>query len=157
MAAVYKSLSRASGDRDKKRGESVRKNKQRVLILSSRGVTYRHQNQAVPAERARGAVQLQQHPVLRGAEGQGPVPVAQQAAQRAHDEAAPAEPAHHGGAALPGELPEGVAADTKFRRGLRRRAALAAAEGDAGAGLWRAQGREGEQAVHRPRHGLLRG
>ncbi|KAI9859221.1 MAG: Ribosome biogenesis protein brx1 [Trichoglossum hirsutum] len=46
MAAVYKSLSRTGGD--KKRGEGaaggVRKNKQRVLILSSRGVTYRHRH-----------------------------------------------------------------------------------------------------------------
>ncbi|KAJ4306849.1 Ribosome biogenesis protein brx1 [Collariella sp. IMI 366227] len=46
MAAVYKSLSKASGKADKDtEGENVaagRRNKQRVLILSSRGVTYRY-------------------------------------------------------------------------------------------------------------------
>ncbi|CAI4211625.1 unnamed protein product [Parascedosporium putredinis] len=43
MAAVYKSISKATGDKaDEKNG--VRKNKQRVLILSSRGVTYRHRH-----------------------------------------------------------------------------------------------------------------
>ncbi|KAH0542609.1 hypothetical protein FGG08_003017 [Glutinoglossum americanum] len=48
MAAVYKSLSQTNGDGKKKSGETadgrVRKNKQRVLILSSRGVTYRHRH-----------------------------------------------------------------------------------------------------------------
>ena len=40
MASVYKSISKANGE--KAEGENgVRKNKQRVLILSSRGVTYR--------------------------------------------------------------------------------------------------------------------
>ncbi|KAF2651377.1 ribosome biogenesis protein-like protein Brx1 [Lophiostoma macrostomum CBS 122681] len=41
MAAVYKTLSASS--KHEKEGES-RKNKQRVLILSSRGVTYRHRH-----------------------------------------------------------------------------------------------------------------
>ena len=45
MAAVYKSLSKANGlkttaDIEEKK-DGVRKNKQRVLILSSRGITYR--------------------------------------------------------------------------------------------------------------------
>ncbi|KAL2017285.1 hypothetical protein VTK56DRAFT_2354 [Thermocarpiscus australiensis] len=49
MAAVYKSLSKSSGpkaDKDKDVGNSSgeRKNKQRVLVLSSRGVTYRHRH-----------------------------------------------------------------------------------------------------------------
>lgn len=47
MAAVYKSLSKSSGpkvdkDKDGGNGSVERKNKQRVLILSSRGVTYRY-------------------------------------------------------------------------------------------------------------------
>jgi ribosome biogenesis protein BRX1 len=45
MAAVYKSLSKSSGSKAEKDtdGKVVeRKNKQRVLILSSRGVTYRY-------------------------------------------------------------------------------------------------------------------
>jgi ribosome biogenesis protein BRX1 len=47
MAAVYKSLSKSSGSRAGKdtegsNGAVERKNKQRVLILSSRGVTYRY-------------------------------------------------------------------------------------------------------------------
>jgi ribosome biogenesis protein BRX1 len=41
MAAVYKTLSATSSN--EKTGEKV-KNKQRVLILSSRGVTYRHRH-----------------------------------------------------------------------------------------------------------------
>lgn len=46
MAAVYKSLSKSGGskadrDTDSGNGSVERKNKQRVLILSSRGVTYR--------------------------------------------------------------------------------------------------------------------
>ncbi|KAK4228385.1 ribosome biogenesis protein BRX1 [Podospora fimiseda] len=51
MAAVYKSLSKSTSKNDKeiddgKNGAAggVRKNKQRVLILSSRGVTYRHRH-----------------------------------------------------------------------------------------------------------------
>ena len=46
MAAVYKSLSKKSGDKvsDETNGtkDASRKNKQRVLVLSSRGVTYRY-------------------------------------------------------------------------------------------------------------------
>jgi ribosome biogenesis protein BRX1 len=42
MAAVYKSLSKSSGSELPK--ERATKNKQRVLILSSRGVTYRHRH-----------------------------------------------------------------------------------------------------------------
>ncbi len=41
MAAVYKTLSKASSGKDEPSSESVRKFKQRVLILSSRGVTHR--------------------------------------------------------------------------------------------------------------------
>ncbi|SPQ27686.1 d9c02704-624d-4791-ac4c-556e3f36008c [Thermothielavioides terrestris] len=49
MAAVYKALSKSSGakadkDTDGNNGAVERKNKQRVLILSSRGVTYRHRH-----------------------------------------------------------------------------------------------------------------
>ncbi|KAL1839768.1 hypothetical protein VTJ49DRAFT_1191 [Mycothermus thermophilus] len=47
MAAVYKSLSKSSSKEDKEtesNGAVERKNKQRVLILSSRGVTYRHRH-----------------------------------------------------------------------------------------------------------------
>lgn len=43
MASVYKSISKSNGD--KPEGQNgVRKNKQRVLILSSRGVTYRQRH-----------------------------------------------------------------------------------------------------------------
>jgi ribosome biogenesis protein BRX1 len=46
MAAVYKSLSKSASKADKdtngSNGAVERKNKQRVLILSSRGVTYRY-------------------------------------------------------------------------------------------------------------------
>ena len=42
MAAVYKSLSKASSGKTSSAGTT--KNKQRVLILSSRGVTYRHRH-----------------------------------------------------------------------------------------------------------------
>lgn len=41
MPAVYKSLLKANGDKPESEKE-VKKNKQRVLILSSRGVTYRY-------------------------------------------------------------------------------------------------------------------
>lgn len=50
MAAVYKSLSKSSGKAEQEievkngGGGGIRKNKQRVLILSSRGVTYRHRH-----------------------------------------------------------------------------------------------------------------
>jgi hypothetical protein len=40
MATVYKSLVKANGDISENAKEA-KKNKQRVLILSSRGVTYR--------------------------------------------------------------------------------------------------------------------
>ncbi|MCJ1407690.1 Ribosome biogenesis protein brx1 [Ptychographa xylographoides] len=40
MASVYKSLSKTSGHKD----DAIPKHKQRVLILSSRGVTYRHRH-----------------------------------------------------------------------------------------------------------------
>ena len=45
MAAVYKSLSKSASKADKDtegNGTVERRNKQRVLILSSRGVTYRY-------------------------------------------------------------------------------------------------------------------
>lgn len=42
MATVYKSLSKANGSKDdESSSRGPRKNKQRVLALSSRGVTYR--------------------------------------------------------------------------------------------------------------------
>ena len=41
MAAVYKSLARANGERSDAQSDARKKNRQRVLILSSRGVTYR--------------------------------------------------------------------------------------------------------------------
>ncbi|KAI1656498.1 Brix-domain-containing protein [Daldinia decipiens] len=45
MAAVYKSLSKGtSSQKAEAPANGVRKNKQRVLILSSRGVTYRHRH-----------------------------------------------------------------------------------------------------------------
>ncbi|KAI2620122.1 Brix-domain-containing protein [Hypomontagnella submonticulosa] len=45
MAAVYKSLSKGSnGQKAEAPANGVRKNKQRVLILSSRGVTHRHRH-----------------------------------------------------------------------------------------------------------------
>jgi len=44
MAAVYKSLSKTNGHKEDINGGVVKKNKQRVLILSSRGVTYRHRH-----------------------------------------------------------------------------------------------------------------
>ncbi|KAL7787085.1 Brix domain-containing protein [Trichoderma ceciliae] len=44
MAAVYKSLSKSDGAKPESSNNGVKKNKQRVLILSSRGVTYRHRH-----------------------------------------------------------------------------------------------------------------
>ncbi|KAI1178176.1 ribosome biogenesis protein BRX1 [Nemania sp. FL0916] len=46
MAAVYKALSKSAGDKNDEApaNGSVKRNKQRVLILSSRGVTYRHRH-----------------------------------------------------------------------------------------------------------------
>ncbi|OTA65143.1 Brix-domain-containing protein [Hypoxylon sp. EC38] len=45
MAAVYKSLSKSTnGQKAEAPANGVKKNKQRVLILSSRGVTYRHRH-----------------------------------------------------------------------------------------------------------------
>ncbi|KAL1862885.1 hypothetical protein VTK73DRAFT_6586 [Phialemonium thermophilum] len=44
MAAVYKSLSKSGAQKSGSSSEAPRKNKQRVLILSSRGVTYRHRH-----------------------------------------------------------------------------------------------------------------
>ena len=42
MASVYKSLSKATGQKEEEVPvNGVKKNKQRVLILSSRGITYR--------------------------------------------------------------------------------------------------------------------
>jgi ribosome biogenesis protein BRX1 len=41
MAAVYKSLSKKESKKSEAPTNGVQKNKQRVLILSSRGVTYR--------------------------------------------------------------------------------------------------------------------
>ncbi|KAH6996999.1 Brix domain-containing protein [Ilyonectria destructans] len=44
MAAVYKSISKSSATKADAPSNGVKKNKQRVLILSSRGVTYRHRH-----------------------------------------------------------------------------------------------------------------
>ncbi|KAF2965074.1 hypothetical protein GQX73_g8508 [Xylaria multiplex] len=45
MAAVYKALSKSANDKDDAPANSgVKRNKQRVLILTSRGVTYRHRH-----------------------------------------------------------------------------------------------------------------
>ncbi|CAK7245202.1 MAG: Ribosome bioproteinsis protein brx1 [Sporothrix thermara] len=44
MAAVYKSLSKANGEKADAQSDARKKNRQRVLILSSRGVTYRHRH-----------------------------------------------------------------------------------------------------------------
>ncbi|KAH6877310.1 Brix domain-containing protein [Thelonectria olida] len=44
MAAVYKSISKSSSANSDAPSNGVRKNKQRVLILSSRGVTFRHRH-----------------------------------------------------------------------------------------------------------------
>lgn len=44
MASVYKSLSKGTSDKDGAPSTGPRKNKQRVLILSSRGVTFRHRH-----------------------------------------------------------------------------------------------------------------
>jgi ribosome biogenesis protein BRX1 len=41
MASVYKSLSKATDSKEEHLANGVKKNKQRVLILSSRGITYR--------------------------------------------------------------------------------------------------------------------
>ncbi|KAI4240683.1 MAG: hypothetical protein LQ352_007581 [Teloschistes flavicans] len=44
MAAVYKTLSGTSSKAKQTNRVPIKKNKQRVLILSSRGVTYRHRH-----------------------------------------------------------------------------------------------------------------
>ena len=44
MAAVYKSLSKSTAPKTSSTNGTPIKNKQRVLILSSRGVTYRHRH-----------------------------------------------------------------------------------------------------------------
>ncbi|SPO05630.1 probable BRX1 Nucleolar protein involved in the assembly of the large ribosomal subunit [Cephalotrichum gorgonifer] len=44
MASVYKSLSKVAGEKPEAQNVVARKNKQRVLILSSRGITYRHRH-----------------------------------------------------------------------------------------------------------------
>ena len=44
MASVYKSLSKANGHKEEKeKDQVVDKNRQRVLILSSRGTTFRYE------------------------------------------------------------------------------------------------------------------
>lgn len=42
MAAVYKSLSKTDSKKPEAPKDGAKKNKQRVLILSSRGVTFRY-------------------------------------------------------------------------------------------------------------------
>ncbi|KJR83930.1 ribosome biogenesis protein BRX1 [Sporothrix schenckii 1099-18] len=44
MAAVYKSLAKVNGEKNDAQSDARKKNRQRVLILSSRGVTYRHRH-----------------------------------------------------------------------------------------------------------------
>lgn len=44
MASVYKSLSKTNDHKDGEPVSGIKKNKQRVLILSSRGITYRHRH-----------------------------------------------------------------------------------------------------------------
>ncbi|KAG6004848.1 hypothetical protein E4U21_000686 [Claviceps maximensis] len=44
MASVYKSLSKNDAQKPSAASNGIKKNKQRVLILSSRGVTYRHRH-----------------------------------------------------------------------------------------------------------------
>ncbi|KAJ2901333.1 hypothetical protein MKZ38_001945 [Zalerion maritima] len=44
MSGVYKSLSKSGSSKAQAPAKGVRKNKQRVLVLSSRGVTYRHRH-----------------------------------------------------------------------------------------------------------------
>ncbi|CAM1509372.1 Fc.00g031110.m01.CDS01 [Cosmosporella sp. VM-42] len=44
MAAVYKSISKSSASKAEAPSNGIKKNKQRVLILSSRGVTFRHRH-----------------------------------------------------------------------------------------------------------------
>ncbi|KAG9236135.1 Brix domain-containing protein [Amylocarpus encephaloides] len=44
MATVYKSLSKPASNEDGESSVGTKKNKQRVLILSSRGITYRHRH-----------------------------------------------------------------------------------------------------------------
>ncbi|KAL3421278.1 ribosome biogenesis protein BRX1 [Phlyctema vagabunda] len=44
MASVYKSLSKKSGEKDDAPATGIKKNKQRVLILSSRGITSRQRH-----------------------------------------------------------------------------------------------------------------
>ena len=44
MASVYKSLSKSTSAKSAEAATGVKKNKQRVLILTSRGVTYRHRH-----------------------------------------------------------------------------------------------------------------
>ncbi|KAE8447305.1 hypothetical protein EG329_010863 [Mollisiaceae sp. DMI_Dod_QoI] len=44
MASVYKSLSKTNGQKEEGPANGIKKNKQRVLILSSRGITYRHRH-----------------------------------------------------------------------------------------------------------------
>jgi ribosome biogenesis protein BRX1 len=44
MASVYKSLTKTNGHADEAPKDGVKRNKQKVLILSSRGVTYRHRH-----------------------------------------------------------------------------------------------------------------
>lgn len=43
MAAVYKSISKSTATKEDAPSNGVKRNKQRVLILSSRGVTYRYE------------------------------------------------------------------------------------------------------------------
>lgn len=47
MAAVYKSLSKKEGKKPEAPTNGIQKNKQRVLILSSRGVTYRYEERPI--------------------------------------------------------------------------------------------------------------
>ena len=44
MASVYKSISKSTGSKTEVSQDGGKKNRQRVLILSSRGITYRHRH-----------------------------------------------------------------------------------------------------------------
>jgi hypothetical protein len=56
MAAVYKSISKTDAQKPEAGSNGIKKNKQRVLILSSRGVTYR--SAFSPHRNAKGSYHL---------------------------------------------------------------------------------------------------
>lgn len=56
MAAVYKSLTKTNGHAKEVASNGARKNKQKVLILSSRGVTYRYDIGYFPSNSMSGSL-----------------------------------------------------------------------------------------------------